>query len=277
MASPAAVGGSLLGAGAIGVGSAYLAGAFGGLDPSEPNRVLLSDYSQSSSAYTEGDKIGKAYKNYLVAPIGSKTTGGVTTNNEAWWKWSYKRWQADSGSRNNVLSTEFENDKKINSAFSSTIPSPTVSPKALNQVCEDIYKQDKSSLIPVGNATENKTKLKNDLFKYCSILGEVKTISEVEDADYGENTKGKDATNSKKFVAVKGNDKFWEIRNKEFYGDDSGEKSKSKSTVGTSKFKAKSVETPRPKIRDICEEAYRSGKDESTDYPSAEVNIFCVL
>ncbi|GCE63081.1 hypothetical protein MHSWG343_00590 [Candidatus Mycoplasma haematohominis] len=41
MASPAAIGGGVLGAGAIGVGSAYLAGAFGGSISPEPARVFV--------------------------------------------------------------------------------------------------------------------------------------------------------------------------------------------------------------------------------------------
>ncbi len=80
MASPAAVGGSLLGAGAIGVGSAYLAGAFEGSNNSEPSSLLLSKDS-TFSTYTDSNVIGKIYGNYLVAPIGSQGEGTSATNN----------------------------------------------------------------------------------------------------------------------------------------------------------------------------------------------------
>ncbi|GCE63053.1 hypothetical protein MHSWG343_00310 [Candidatus Mycoplasma haematohominis] len=276
MASPAAVGGGLLGAGAIGVGSAYLAGAFEGADSSkvevEPANVLLS-HNGTPSTYTS-DTVGKLYENYLVSPVDSKESGGTTINNQKWWEWSYKRWQADSGKENNNLSVEFKNSQKINSPFSG-ITVTEDSPKALNQVCEAVYKQNKSTIITLESSPDNPTKLKRDLFKYCSILGEVKTISEA--GENYDNKKGGDSTNKKTFISVTGNDKFWKIRNEEFYADGNGAKSKSKATGESSKFKVKSAETDKPEIRKICEGAYESTKEEQTNYPIADVNIFCVL
>ncbi|GCE63056.1 hypothetical protein MHSWG343_00340 [Candidatus Mycoplasma haematohominis] len=276
MASPAAVGGSLLGAGAIGVGSAYLAGAFEGSGSleveAEPANVLLSEDS-TFSTYTTDSWIGKTYGRYLVAPIGSKAVGDATANNEKWWKWSYERWQKDFKLKKDSLSDEFKDESKVGSAFSAESSSTT----ALNKVCEVVYKKDKNTITPADRTPDNKIKLKNDLFKYCSILGEMKTISEVGESNYNNSTKGKDETNAKKLVSVIGNDKFWEIRNEEFYANDNGAKSKSKATGGSSKFKAKSAETPRPKIRDICGEAYNSQTSDTSEYPSGEVDIFCVL
>ncbi|GCE63061.1 hypothetical protein [Candidatus Mycoplasma haematohominis] len=276
MASPTAVGGGALGAAAIGVGGAYLAGAFGGLDSSEPVRVLLSKDSTFDTEYKNTSNIGKEYGNYLVAPIGSREEEGVTKNNEAWWQWSYKRWKADSDKQNDNLSDEFKDSKKIDSAFSKSAATSD-SPKALNKVCEDVYKKTKDSVIPAGSSTEDKTKLKNDLFKYCSILGELKTISEVVTETYvGANKKGADPTNSKKFMAATANNKFWEIRNKEFYAGGDGEKSKSKAT-GNSKFKNGLDGNPNSNVRDICAQAYESGTSDTADYPIADVERFCVL
>ncbi|WP_216082644.1 hypothetical protein [Candidatus Mycoplasma haematohominis] len=260
MTPQAAVGGGLLGAGAIGVGSAYLAGAFGGLDPSEPARVLLYKDSTLISDYETGSLIGKEYGNYLVSPIGSREEGGVTINNRDWWEWSYKRWQEDSGKRGDDFSDAFKGSDKVSKAFSNDTS------KALNKVCEAVYKQEKSKITSTA-------KLKRDLFKYCSILGEVKTISEAGEV-YNDNTKGKDGANSKKFIAVEGNDKFWKVRNDEFYAAE-GDKSKSQAKTPSSKFKSDSEKNLN--VKDICWEAYKSLKSDSTNYPDTEINKFCVL
>ncbi|GCE63064.1 hypothetical protein [Candidatus Mycoplasma haematohominis] len=282
MASPAAVGGGLLGAGAIGVGSAYLAGAFegsGSLEAEvEPVNVLLSSEANFSSSYATSGWIGKEYGHYLVSPIGSQTKEDATIDNKKWWEWSYKRWQKDFKSKKGSLSDEFKDDKKINSSFSETAPSEGTSPKALNKVCEAVYQGTKDSITPEENFSGNKTKLKNDLFKYCSILGEVKTIGEASTKTYGATEKGGDSTKNKGFIAVTGNDKFWEIRNKEFYeGLDSDKKSRSKAAGQSSKFKTDSEGNSKQNIRDICGAAYKSQTSEDESYPISEINIFCVL
>ncbi|WP_216082642.1 hypothetical protein [Candidatus Mycoplasma haematohominis] len=281
MASPAAIGGGALGAAAIGVGGAYLAGAFEGKGDSEvevePNRVLLVNETDFSSVYSTADWIGKEYKNYLVAPIGSKGEGNLKTDNQKWWEWSYKRWQADSGKTDNDLSDEFKNKDKVSSDFSDSTATSNTSPKALNKVCEAVYKQNKSTITTLESSPDNQSRLKRDLFKYCSVLGEVKTISEAKEA-YGSNTKGKEDANVKKFVAVNGNDKFWQVRNEEFYTDGDGDKSKSKVTDNSSnEFKVKSSENSRSEIRVICKEAYESGTTDTQNYPSADVEKFCTL
>ncbi|WP_216082617.1 hypothetical protein, partial [Candidatus Mycoplasma haematohominis] len=101
------------------------------------------------------------------------------------------------------------------------------------------------------------------------------TISEA--GENYDNKKGGDSTNKKTFISATGNDKFWKIRNEEFYADGDGEKNKSKAKGASSKFKAESVEADKPEIRKICEEAYESTTEEGTSYPIADVNIFCVL
>ncbi|GCE63069.1 hypothetical protein [Candidatus Mycoplasma haematohominis] len=277
MASPAAVGGGVLGAGAIGVGSAYLAGAFGGLDPSEPTRVLLSRDSKFNEGYGTGDKIGKDYGDYLVAPIGENGTGGTKTNNRDWWEWSYKRWHADSKSKSGDLSDEFKSSNQVSKAFSD-ITSESDSSKALNKVCEVVYKQQKSTITSTGSSPDNPARLKRDLFKYCSVLGEVKTISEVSEETYTTaSTYGNLPENTKKFIAVTGNDKFWKVRNDEFYAtSDIGEKNKSKASSG-SKFETEPKTNSKPSVRDICREAYKSSSSNNTNYPSDDVNKFCTL
>ncbi|GCE63077.1 hypothetical protein [Candidatus Mycoplasma haematohominis] len=288
MPSPAAVGGGALGAAAVGVGGAYLAGAFEGSGSSkvesEPTRVLLSGIDGFSQAYENANGVGKLYGKYLVAPYGSRGNGvsqNVTRpDNKDWWEWSYKRWKWDSEKIGDSLSIEFKDDKKINAAFSDSTTTSNASPKALNQVCDDVYKGNQDSITPEENFSGNKTKLKNDLWKYCSILGEVKTIAEVSAETYdGTNKKGADATNIKKFIAITGNDKFWEIRNQEFYATSNpGEKSRSKATSDSSKFKTDSDGTSKKNIRNICQEAYKFEKSNGTDYyPDAEISRFCVL
>ncbi|GCE63050.1 hypothetical protein [Candidatus Mycoplasma haematohominis] len=273
MASQVAVGGSLLGAGAIGVGGAYLAGAFGGEEVlgSEPTvRVILHQDDGFNTDYTDNNFIGKKYSKYLVAPIGSKGAEGSKTNNREWWAWSYARWQKDSKPQDNDLSTEFKGGSKVGSAFSDASDSST----ALNKVCEAVYKKNKSEITSSGTSPDNQAKLKRDLFKYCSILGEVKTISEV-GKTYGNSTKGQVDANKKTFIAIKGNDKFWEERNKEFYAT-SGDKSNSSATEG-SKFKTEPQTTTKPNVRDICEKAYESSTSDTTNYPVADVSKFCTL
>ncbi|GCE63066.1 hypothetical protein [Candidatus Mycoplasma haematohominis] len=278
MASPVAVGGGALGAAAVGVGGAYLAGAFEGSGSSkvetEPEIVLLLNEFNSSSVYATAGLIGKDYGHYLVAPIGSRGENDSKIDNQKWWKRSYERWQEDSKSANNSLSAEFKNGQ-INSPFSSSAATSD-SPKALNQVCEAVYKKNKSSLGYEANAADNPTKLKNDLFRYCSIFGELKTIGEVSTETYANTKKGFDSAKIKIFIAVTGNDKFWEIRNKEFYAAD-GDKSKSNAKGNSSKFKEKSEANPNSKIRDICREAYESDKSDANNYPDDEISRFCVL
>ncbi|GCE63080.1 hypothetical protein MHSWG343_00580 [Candidatus Mycoplasma haematohominis] len=228
-----------------------------------------------AEVYTDVNWIGKNYGHYLVAPVGEKGTGAERTSNEAWWKWSYERRQQDSQNTNITLSDEFSKvGSKVSKAFSDS-DTESDSSTALNKVCEVVYKKNKDFLSYEGNSSDSKTKLKNDLWKYCSILGEVKTIIEVGEK-YDDNTRGKDDTNSKKFIAITGNDKFWEIRNEEFYKN-SGDKSRSKTTGTSSKFKTDSADSKKLSIKDICKEAYKSKTSEDASYPSSEINIFCVL
>ncbi|WP_216082643.1 hypothetical protein [Candidatus Mycoplasma haematohominis] len=281
MTPQAAAGAGLLGAGAVGVGSAYLAGAFDGSGSSEvemePTNVLLSSEDNFSSVYPNAGLIGKEYGNYLVSPIGSKTKEKVTIDNKKWWEWSYKRWKKDFENQQAKvnLSNEFKDGDKVSKAFSDST-TESDSSTALNRVCESVYKKDKSLLAFEPGTTDNKIRLKNDLFKYCSIFGELKTIGEVSTETYEDNTKGKVDANIKKFIATTGNDKFWAKRNEEFYAG-AGDKSKSQATGSSSKFKTKSAGNPKPEIKEICREAYESNTSGDNGYPDDEVSRFCTL
>ncbi|WP_216082673.1 hypothetical protein [Candidatus Mycoplasma haematohominis] len=282
MPSPAAVVGGALGAGAIGVGSAYLAGAFGGSGSLEveiePTKVLLSADSKFNTDYSTNNLIGKDYGNYLVAPVGSTTTGTVETNNKAWWDWSYKRWQRDFANQNSNLSEEFKNESKVSSAFSDVSNSST----ALNKVCEAVYKKAKTE-ITSEDTPNNKAKLRNDLFKYCSIFGEsFKTISEVEEekSNYGSGNFGSDNTHSKTLIAVTGNDKFWAKRNEEFYSSTGNKKGDDSASKFFKKFYDEN-KTKKKNIRERCKEAYKkpsstaASADESPNL--GEVTKFCAI
>ncbi|GCE63070.1 hypothetical protein MHSWG343_00480 [Candidatus Mycoplasma haematohominis] len=283
MASPVAVGGGVLGAAAVGVGGAYLAGAFEGLGSSEveieQKIVLLSQNSEFKTEYGTDGKIGKDYGNYLVAPFGDTSAskdGQIKENNRKWWEQSYENWKRDSENSSQTLSEEFKDTSKVSKAFSDSTD-VSDSSTALNRVCKSIYVKEKSTITLNTGSTGNEVKLKRDLFKYCSILGEVKTISEAEEI-YNTDTKGKEDANAKKFIAVNGNDKFWAKRNEEFNDiSNAGEKSRSKSTVTTSKFKTGLEGNLKSSVKDICQEAYKSSKDNQIDYPTAEVDIFCTL
>ncbi|GCE63058.1 hypothetical protein [Candidatus Mycoplasma haematohominis] len=284
MASPAAVGGGLLGAGAIGVGSAYLAGAFEGSDSleveAEPANVLLSSEANFSSGYATSGWIGKGYGHYLVSPIGSQTKGNVTIDNKKWWEWSYENWKRDLANSPGTLSEEFNGTNKVSKAFLDST-SVSDSSTSLNKVCKFVYEQDKSKITPSANPAGNEVKLKNNLFKYCSILGEVKTISDVSKETYGNDTNyGGNPENAKKFVAITGNDKFWNKRSEEFYSN----KGSKRGDDDTSKFFKKFYvdnKNEKKNIRGRCEEAYRkqSSSTESTDAsPSlAEITKFCAI
>ncbi|GCE63076.1 hypothetical protein MHSWG343_00540 [Candidatus Mycoplasma haematohominis] len=282
MPSPAAVVGGALGAGAIGVGSAYLAGAFGGSGSLEveiePTKVLLSADSKFNTDYSTNNLIGKDYGNYLVAPVGSTTTETAETNNKAWWDWSYKRWKRDFANPNSNLSEEFKDASKVGSAFSDASSSSA----ALNKVCEAVYKKAKTE-ITSEDTPNNKAKLRNDLFKYCSIFGEsFKTISEVEEekSNYGSGNFGSDNTHSKTLIAVTGNDKFWAKRNEEFYSSTGNKKGDDSASKFFKKFYDEN-KTKKKNIRERCKEAYKkpsstaASADESPNL--GEVTKFCAI
>ncbi|WP_216083337.1 hypothetical protein [Candidatus Mycoplasma haematohominis] len=244
------------------VGGGYgISALFTGGTPSF--EVLRKDPSFAQT-YNDNDVIGKLYGNYLVAPYGSRgktnTEDTTKSNNKEWWEWSYKNWKADFDNTQTKgnLSSEFLDDKKVSSGFDVT--SKTGSPKALNQVCEDVYKKNKTDITKL-DSDANKQKLHDDLWKYCSFLEKrPTTVEEYSKESYGTgNEHGK--THKSKLVSIDdpSNKLFWEIRNEEFFGSkESPFKGDNLVASDDSLFKDlyDSPFESRGTIKDICQKAY---------------------
>ncbi|GCE63666.1 hypothetical protein MHSWG343_06660 [Candidatus Mycoplasma haematohominis] len=274
----------LKGAAVVGGGAALAASGGYGLSrllaDSMPSYVVLSE----GAPITEGEStVGKAYGNYLIAPYGKKGNTNPTDasnkdkeDNEKWWTWSYKRWLYDFENKNkdNALSTEFQDKSKVGSAFSLTAVEDSKT-KPLNQVCEGVYKKTKTDVS--NNSDENKKKLWNNLWKYCSFFATKITTVEKNGDSYGNDVYG--TTKKADLISVKdsNNDVFWNKRNEEFYSDKGDKKGKDASN-GKFKDAYNNRDSNRRHIKEICEVAYdKSSSTDATNYPEGDVIKFCSI
>ncbi|WP_216083694.1 hypothetical protein [Candidatus Mycoplasma haematohominis] len=166
------------------------------------------------------------------------------------------------------MSQEFEGSQKIDKAFS--VEEVTENkPKALNQVCEDVYKKEKTNIN--SNSDENHKKLWNNLWKYCSFFGVELITVEKSTHRYTGNQYGETKKSDLVSVKDKNNNVFWDTRNSEFYAD-SGDKSGT--TVITGIFHTEKAKNTH--IKSICEDAYTKSSSDS-GYVQTDVVKFCSI
>ncbi|GCE63797.1 hypothetical protein MHSWG343_08040 [Candidatus Mycoplasma haematohominis] len=244
---------------------------------SEEDNFSTTDYN---------DKIGQEYGKYLVGVYGN--TSEAKDRNKKWWEWSYKQYQYDVKYR----STEFHEifyktgQEKITSAYKDSKNKSTSSPKALNEVCDDVYKKDKVDIKPTSDATKNK--LNKNLWKYCSSLAP-KLVFLSDTSGYEDGKLGHKTDHHGKAVATKGysgsssNDKFWELKNEEFFGAGEGDgKGNSATENGIFKelYKKKSNRASSDTIKNTCEAAYSKKTTEASTNPTvneSDIKKFCYL
>lgn len=116
------------------------------------------------------------------------------TSNKEWWDNSYEQYKKDKESSADSLSSEFGTDNKVTSAYSANASDS----KALNKVCESIYKKDTTG-ISFDSGEENKHKLGHNILKYCSPLGGKPTTLSGENS-YQVGTIGKTQWETRKLV-----------------------------------------------------------------------------
>ncbi|WP_216083698.1 hypothetical protein [Candidatus Mycoplasma haematohominis] len=274
---------SLLKAAVVGGGATVLtAGTSYGIynavssDAMPVNFVVLS---KDSTTVTEDTKIGNLYGDYLISPFGKDKN-----NNQKWWEWSFRRWKENIEKEGAILSSSFGKNE-IKSAYQPKDKTTGDEEKSLNKICKKVYDQEKKDITKEASDSSNdKQNLKNDLWKYCSFFGETpKSIDEVEKGIYKEDgTYGK--THATKLVGIKGNDTFWETRNKEFFGekDQAGAGNGLNATNDSlfHKLYLSKNKGEQGNIRETCKEAYSLKATQEGNKPTAtkdNVFKFCAL
>ncbi|GCE63804.1 hypothetical protein MHSWG343_08110 [Candidatus Mycoplasma haematohominis] len=247
--------------------------------------VVLSKTSNFDSTYSEDKHIGKRYGNYLVAPFGGVIEGSKSEN-RGWWKRAYERWSNDSSVTTTSLSSEFGKDN-VKSGYKTEKEKGTNDDKSLNKVCKSVYlKKQDDHLDPKANSTDNKHKLWNDLWKYCSVL---EGVPELLNATTDNTTFLKKEEFKHKAVAVtyansKATDRFWEIRNDEFFGADgkNGLGHGISDSIFATLYGKKSSRNENDTVKNICKEAYEReiSKAQEANKPKIkeeEIKKFCYL
>ncbi|WP_216083636.1 hypothetical protein [Candidatus Mycoplasma haematohominis] len=210
--------------------------------------------------------------NNLVGKYSEKTKAYfVGENSDAWWDWSYKnRWSKD---------------KNENRALHHNFISVT-SGKDLKDKCVAVYGEEKEN---VTSAYQNGKYLELEVWRYCSPLDtKPKTIQETGERTYEGSVSSYGWVKKEKFVSVtiEENNLFWELRDQEFFGlgnystiltDNSFDQSKD--SLFHNFFKNKSFEN-RPKIKDVCGDAYKMTDTQEAEDKKVQVNTiikFCSL
>ncbi|GCE63442.1 hypothetical protein [Candidatus Mycoplasma haematohominis] len=263
-----------LSAGALGV--AILAGGSYGIYDAVswimPDDYLVLSKCSNKGDYSSDNKAGKDYGRYLI--------GAYDKQNEKWWNWSYRWWQYDLKNNSNTLDDKFNSSDKIKSAFSVKEDNSADNAKALNKVCEGLYKGNSSDVDPTSGINN----LKNNFWKYCSFLGKSPTTVGVKDEKevYQSGKHGETKKANLISTVDPENSVFWEVRNEEFFGNDAEINGSSADATNDSVFH-KLFKTPvgenRGHIRDACKKAYGLSSSESGSDKATEANVlkFCSL
>ncbi|WP_216083330.1 hypothetical protein [Candidatus Mycoplasma haematohominis] len=245
-----------------------------------PDYIVLSKGEPTPTDST----IGKLYGNYLVAPYGSRGKTNISdetkSNSKKWWEWSYRRWEKDF-KKGSQLSDAFKDDKKINSGFSDVTPEANKA-KALNQVCEDVYKKTENDITP--DTDNNKKRLRDDMWKYCSFFGrKPTTVKEKDGESYDAGKYGQ--TKETELISIDDplNKLFWEIRNEEFFGKPSIDGigvglQETDNSLFKSLYDSKSSQG-RGTIKNACKEAYSLTSNETGTKKAKQDSVlkFCSL
>ncbi|GCE63580.1 hypothetical protein [Candidatus Mycoplasma haematohominis] len=229
------------------------------------------------------NEIGKIYGDYLVAPFGlataieTSTGGGKVENNENWWEQTYAVFRTDNGK-----SSDFKD--QVDRAYEHKVaPAQTKTKKALNKVCEEVYKKASTEIEIVTSGIDNaKSNLREDLFKYCSFL-EKEPIKVVE-KDYSD-AKSYGKLHQGKLISTKddSNNFFWKKQNELFFKD-SGDRSGTGATGDAqSIFKKLYVDKNKKDkwdaLKEVCDLAYSKKESDTEDNnaPKLDVFKFCSL
>ncbi|GCE63484.1 hypothetical protein MHSWG343_04810 [Candidatus Mycoplasma haematohominis] len=228
---------------------------------------VLSSLHNLQSTYGSG-KFGNTYSIYMVDPNNEK--------NEWWWKEVYADFKSfsEGSSNGGKLSEEFKNTtEKIKSAYSKTKAGE--GSKALNQVCEVAFKDAK-------NNWGSKTNYEDNVWTYCSILRSHPKVIPSSDTTY-DNQKG--SSHKDKAVSVldkdnEANKSFWDLRNKEFFGEVTSKSVGSSGQISIFKDlfkKDKKTRTANDNIKKACEDAYKLATSENDQATDVDIKKFCYL
>ncbi|GCE63463.1 hypothetical protein [Candidatus Mycoplasma haematohominis] len=218
--------------------------------------------------YGEASSFASKYKKYLVDPENSK--------NKWWWDLSFKRLKEDIKveDKKSKLNSIFyvANEEKIKSAFGSEAT-------ALSQVCWEAIKAD-----AVGwDSQENK---EANVWTYCSILSsKPKFISA---SDHSDNTKfGGDTKHHNKAASAKDNEEdnrmFWELREKEFFGEKGKEGTGhglSQGSIFATLYGKKDAKEANDTVKKTCKTVYATTKptdSSSSNVTDEDIKKFCYL
>ncbi|GCE63494.1 hypothetical protein [Candidatus Mycoplasma haematohominis] len=256
-----------VGAGAtvLAVGGSYgISALFKNIPPMPDEHTTVSENTSNFSSTYTSPKFGHAYGKYLVDP----------TKNQKWWEWSFNYLLSKAES----LSSEFQ---KVKNAYSSDSNSDA----HLNKVCETAFKLDKTDL-----EVDNKSQYLDNVWRFCSLaLNKPVTIEKSQDKDSYSSPASPEKIGHKHkstLISIKNpdNDRFWELRDKEFF-EATGAKSGSQAEENS--FFKKFYETNhtkkenRPSLKSKCQAAYEQEDNDSTSTETqaktSEVTKFCAL
>lgn len=231
------------------------------------NFDLLCQESNANSEHMAEGTIGKKYSYFLAGVYGVAGDRKGNKRNEIWWKLSYKAWKEDSKTD---LSPEFGQGKISTPYANYEGPDKEAADtnKTLNLVCKKVYEKQATT---IEGPEQDKVKLKRDLLKYCSPLGQAPvtiSVAGTTDSYQDANSYGKD--NPTKLVDPDNdtNKLFWELKNLEFFGIGSktgiGANLKEENSlfkkfyeIKPKRNKQQESEPKLEQIKDICKKAYK--------------------
>ncbi|WP_216083692.1 hypothetical protein [Candidatus Mycoplasma haematohominis] len=212
----------------------------------------------------ENNTFGKKYGRYLLDPNSSKNKGR--------WSKEYDSWQAYKTQSTNSLSSEFQDDNKVDKSYSNSQDQ-----KALNRVCEVAFK----ALEIVVKGTD-KTNYEDNVWMFCSLLDAKPVFINQNETEYSSKL-GQEATYNDKAMSARkpganvsdANALFWDLRNKEFFELEWGSKATNGSVFKTLYDKRDNLkDRDNDNIRKACEEAY---KKVTSSPEKDDIRRFCYL
>ncbi|WP_216083264.1 hypothetical protein [Candidatus Mycoplasma haematohominis] len=253
-------------AGAVIVGGTAF-GVYSSMDPMPECDVLSGMNNFSDNNDYQSGKYGFAYGDYLVDP--DKLS---EPKNKDWWEWSFRLLGKQDKTK---IKKQFAG---VSKAFDST------DTKALNQICKNAYKANKTDVTDNAQDTETNKYLEADVWKFCSISSNGTKPILLNKSGNTEDQKlvGTSADNSNKWgkkkedvlvsTRVESNNWFWELKEKQF---------RSASSVVTNEtnniFKALK-ENSNGTVKATCQRAYDMDSSSSaTSVKEADLKAYCYL
>ncbi|GCE63462.1 hypothetical protein MHSWG343_04590 [Candidatus Mycoplasma haematohominis] len=248
-------------------GTAY--GIYNSIDSMPECDLLYSKTGFGSSGdYTNG-KYGFSYGRYLVDPDKLENS-----KNKDWWEWAFRLWKTKDSSQ---LGKKFQTV-----SFSYKEDSDTSNKdKALNQICKSAYKDSKENILSPSAAKEDSKFQESDVWMFCSISPNrnkpILLVNSEDDTDKGivgdagSNTKwGKSKKDNLVSTRVKGNDWFWDLKDRELKSADLS------SVTDTNNLFKKGKGTGRH-VKQICQDAYNEISSNTTVVTEQNLKDYCYL